>query len=252
MLRFFRHIRKTLMEHPSKGRTWNKVRTYILYALGEILLVVIGIMIALQVNNWNEDRKAEQLAADYKVSLKADLQRDIAFYTGYIEYMENEVIRWNGIKERVIGQNANLDTLIYINKNDFNFYLRTFQEYNIGAYSTIEAAGDWSIFDKTFTEDLTGLRRLQIQSKEQVEIQFDLYAEALTNHGKNYPSNAPFEMISEGSLHEYLWSNLDKKEYIKSFSAVTKFRATYFRTTIGVTRQLLDASQQVLSRHFQN
>ena len=49
MLRFFRHIRKSLMEQ-------NKVRTYLLYASGKILLVVIGILIALQVNNWNESR----------------------------------------------------------------------------------------------------------------------------------------------------------------------------------------------------
>lgn len=51
MIRFFRHIRKKLMEQ-------NKIRTYTLYALGEILLVVIGILIALQVNNWNQQRIA--------------------------------------------------------------------------------------------------------------------------------------------------------------------------------------------------
>lgn len=50
MLRFFRHVRKRLMEQ-------NKIRTYLLYALGEIALVMIGILLALQVNNWNEDRK---------------------------------------------------------------------------------------------------------------------------------------------------------------------------------------------------
>jgi len=49
MLRFFRQIRKTLMEQ-------NKVRTYLLYAVGEIALVMIGILLALQVNNWNEER----------------------------------------------------------------------------------------------------------------------------------------------------------------------------------------------------
>ena len=53
MLRFFRQIRKTLMEQ-------NKVRSYFLYAIGEIFLVVIGILIALQVNNWNENRIARQ------------------------------------------------------------------------------------------------------------------------------------------------------------------------------------------------
>ncbi|MCS5491322.1 DUF6090 family protein [Algoriphagus limi] len=53
MLRFFRIIRKKLMEQ-------NKVRRYILYAIGEIFLVVIGILIALQVNNWNENRKNQE------------------------------------------------------------------------------------------------------------------------------------------------------------------------------------------------
>jgi len=55
MIRFFRHIRKKLMEQ-------NKIKKYLLYAVGEILLVVIGILIALQVNNWNEQRKQEEEA----------------------------------------------------------------------------------------------------------------------------------------------------------------------------------------------
>jgi hypothetical protein len=50
MIKFFRKIRqKMLME--------NKFSKYLLYAIGEIILVVIGILIALQINNWNENRK---------------------------------------------------------------------------------------------------------------------------------------------------------------------------------------------------
>ena len=50
MLRFFKNIRQQLASE-------NKVMAYLRYAIGEILLVVIGILIALQVNNWNELRK---------------------------------------------------------------------------------------------------------------------------------------------------------------------------------------------------
>lgn len=50
MIRFFRKIRQKLL-------TQNKVTRYLAYAIGEIFLVVIGILIALQVNNWNESRK---------------------------------------------------------------------------------------------------------------------------------------------------------------------------------------------------
>ena len=53
MLRFFRKIRQKLL-------TDNKFSKYLLYAIGEILLVVIGILIALQVDNWNQKRENEE------------------------------------------------------------------------------------------------------------------------------------------------------------------------------------------------
>ena len=51
MIKFFRHIRKDLMEK-------NKTIKYFKYAIGEILLVMVGILLALQVSNWNQQRIA--------------------------------------------------------------------------------------------------------------------------------------------------------------------------------------------------
>lgn len=50
MIKFFRKIRQQLLSE-------NKFSKYLLYAIGEILLVMVGILLALQVNNWNEEQK---------------------------------------------------------------------------------------------------------------------------------------------------------------------------------------------------
>jgi hypothetical protein len=66
MLRYFRIIRKKLIEQ-------DKVRKYLLYAIGEILLVVIGILIALQINNWNEMQKQKEISKETIQNLKIEL-----------------------------------------------------------------------------------------------------------------------------------------------------------------------------------
>lgn len=53
--------------------TENKFSKYLLYAIGEIILVVIGILIALQINNWNENRKVKKQEAQIYTELKSDL-----------------------------------------------------------------------------------------------------------------------------------------------------------------------------------
>ena len=67
MLRFFRQIRQRLLSE-------NKFSKYLLYAIGEIVLVVAGILIALQINNWNEYRKSGQAELALLRELKADLE----------------------------------------------------------------------------------------------------------------------------------------------------------------------------------
>jgi hypothetical protein len=71
MLTFFKRIRQKLLSQ-------NSFTKYVLYALGEILLVVIGILIALQVNDWNEQRKLAKKENVIIESLKAELQHNLA------------------------------------------------------------------------------------------------------------------------------------------------------------------------------
>ena len=71
MIKFFRHIRQRLLSE-------NKFSKYLLYAIGEIVLVVIGILIALQINNWNEERKEFRKSKALLEEFRRDLARDTA------------------------------------------------------------------------------------------------------------------------------------------------------------------------------
>lgn len=69
MIRFFRTIRQRLLAE-------NRVSKYLLYAVGEIILVVIGILMALQINTWNEHRKEKIRELDYYCRLLEDTNLD--------------------------------------------------------------------------------------------------------------------------------------------------------------------------------
>jgi len=67
MIKFFRRIRRKLLLE-------NNFSKYLIYAIGEIILVVIGILIALQVNNWNESKKEERIEQQLIELLITDLE----------------------------------------------------------------------------------------------------------------------------------------------------------------------------------
>ena len=69
MIKFFRKIRQNLLSEGKTGK-------YLKYAIGEILLVVIGILIALSINNWNQSLKQNIAENEFLQGIKTDLKKD--------------------------------------------------------------------------------------------------------------------------------------------------------------------------------
>ena len=129
MIKFFRKIRQKLISE-------NKFSKYLIYAIGEIVLVVIGILIALQINNWNEQRKSNQLSKEFHQKLADELDAvsirfkgDADRATELVNYIGNSVIilRKGQLTEK------GKDTLDFTLRNFFQFVriegkLKTFQE----------------------------------------------------------------------------------------------------------------------------
>ncbi|MCB0647848.1 MAG: hypothetical protein KDC49_14365 [Saprospiraceae bacterium] len=95
MMKFFRNIRQALLAEGKTSR-------YLKYAVGEIILVVIGILIALQVNNWNTEKNEQKTIRSLLEAIKQDLKTDIeqtnrtsAFNQKYLDFRKRMLIRTN-------------------------------------------------------------------------------------------------------------------------------------------------------------
>ncbi|WP_179345515.1 DUF6090 family protein [Winogradskyella ursingii] len=99
MIKFFRHIRQRLVKE-------NRTSKYLLYAIGEIILVVIGILIALQINNWSDERKTQNLEEKILKELHVNLSMDLKELQDDVSYMDNI-------------NSASIDVREFIENNEF-------------------------------------------------------------------------------------------------------------------------------------
>ena len=109
MIKFFRKIRQQLLVE-------NKTGKYFKYAIGEIVLVVIGILIALQINTWNEEREDKIKEKVILEDLLENIERNIVILDTGVEQLEN-LNRSSSIILRVLQQN-----LPYADSLDSSFF----------------------------------------------------------------------------------------------------------------------------------
>ena len=119
MIKFFRHIRYNLMETGKTGK-------YFKYAIGEILLVVIGILIALQINNWNESRKLKNKTHGYIESLRSDLIRDTTNIAKHIAVGKSQLLEIEKFKsfstQNTVSIQQKLDSSLNLNTPFYRYF----------------------------------------------------------------------------------------------------------------------------------
>ena len=158
MINFFRKIRKQLADD-------NKPLKYARYALGEILLVVVGILIALQINNWNEDRLSRQ----FEIRMLTEVKKAFSDDLGICQFLkERNELKLQGIQEilkMISSEESYPDTVILkaYNKMTISYYLN----YNIGPYETIKSVGLDKISNDSVRSGLTAIYELDLPRVEE-------------------------------------------------------------------------------------
>jgi hypothetical protein len=153
MIKFFRKIRYDLMEK-------NKTGKYLKYALGEIILVVIGILIALQINNWNENKKRTASEVKHLKELKSDIietlkdaKRDVNLYR-------------NDIQSIIYLQDFFFNKIAYHDSLAYHFY-RSVEHYQLysktSAFESIKSIGLDIISNDSLRLGITDFYQIQIK-----------------------------------------------------------------------------------------
>ena len=144
MIKFFRRIRLDLMKK-------NKTGKYLKYAIGEILLVVIGILIALSINNWNENRKRQNEELILLADIKNNLETTLTSFRSDTIYNANTIVQYNKIEYYIDHD------LPYSSELDSVFGILTFWSgptITETAYNTLQSKGLDLIKNEALKQDI--------------------------------------------------------------------------------------------------
>ncbi len=111
------------------------------YAIGEIVLVVIGILIALQINNWNEIKKTESKIKNSLVALRSDLIQDTLLIVERLPFIIEQYQLNESLRARVAKPDATVDTLLKIMRYEFNPNWSAQIIYNTNTYNSLNQTG---------------------------------------------------------------------------------------------------------------
>ncbi len=150
MIKFFRNIRLNLLSEGKTGKPALPVGRYLKYAIGEILLVVIGILIALQINNWNDQKKNEQSEILYYCRILDDFKLDETL-------IEELIIKTN---HRI---NASKEILLELNSGEKDRYY-LLNKLLVGLRSDVFVPRDVTFKDLTSSGNLKLLNDVTIKN----------------------------------------------------------------------------------------
>ena len=203
MIHFFRRIRRALLED-------NRFRKYVVYALGEIALVMIGILLALQVNNWNENRKNIATKNVQCLELLASLDNDLIEIDNYNERLrileEEGQYLWEVVNGRRNVQDTNYFKSCFLNAANLFAFTP-----NNTVYDNLVQSGGLSLIKSDSIKNLFGLYYTDIKGALESDKQRIEYTTAY--------NDLRFEFASPMMLKKYLSQVFSTKLKLVEFSS---------------------------------
>jgi hypothetical protein len=244
MIKFFRKIRQKLLSE-------NKLSKYLIYAIGKIILVVIGILIALQINNWNEEHKINNIRTQKLSQIESDLRADVISLEEGILIKEKEIATLKNYRYRLAQSNASIDTLNKIVNTEFAGGVRIgFSGFNNITYNSMVQSGELGILPDDLVKDLSNLNIQQQKSVNSFNDHWEIYLKQSQTFQANYPVKGKPHIIGDGPLSDYLREQRDDKNFIVSFNEVFIAKRLMYSQNLRNHKTILEITKAILKNHF--
>ncbi len=240
MIKFFRKIRQKLLAE-------NKVRRYLIYAIGEIILVVIGILIAIKINNWNEAQQKEKNVLSTLEEIQDELLLNITntnevFDSFIFKDSMNNLVFNNGITYEDYKNNYTVD--------DEKLIIYFYEHYRIQDYAFNKLIGDGKSLPKAYLSVIDSLKHLyqgktfmDILNKRAENVVFE-QIDYLFKNKEWAPIDAFKYTMSDAQINFYLTDPLYKSQV----SIVMNDNANIFARTAKFRKDATDVYQLVSKR----
>jgi hypothetical protein len=239
MIKLFRNIRKNLL-------TEGKTTKYFKYAIGEIVLVVIGILIALSLNNWNTDNANKKIVLKNSKTLIQNLEKDSVFCKNKIRAIQKQEDELSSLQARLSSRTATLDTLIKIVRYEFNPLTLTINFQNENAYKTMVLSGEINLFDSQLTQAIYDLYKKHEFIEKVSEDNFKVYVDAVQSYQESYSLNVEINTI-KGHLQDLLWEEVNAKDLIAKFDKLTVSKRINYGRKADLEKMLLETSTLLIA-----
>ncbi len=241
MIKFFRRIRQKLL-------TENKFSKYLIYAIGEIILVVIGILIALQINNWNENQKTEAKIKNSLVALRNDLIQDTVLIKKRLPFIIEQYQLNESLRARVAKTNATVDTLINIMHHEFNPNWSVQVIYNTNTYNSLNQTGLIENLSDSLKTNIKNFYNKKFSLMDRVEKSTNDYRGKITSYVNTYTFGST-RIHDQGALIDSLvWKDIDNSHLAATFQGISNFKRILFTDTKEELDFSLVNSQNLLER----